>query len=220
MHGTPMLMDEPTDGEHRLGPPVVSDTPVGNIPIYYCRITLTPDIHADESILKVSYVGNSPTYFECLDLDQFIKDHAGSFGSRIESLVEVDDHPTPLDFAIDTPCHVVFHLNPIWNWKLRNFSDGAMTTKQPTDNRYTALRHFDHSGTQVGTDDDDDIIPLLACFTANARETTVIHDKFNLHMRFLFKDSAATPNVTKILDVKFDPDIQNNGGHGLIDSEG
>jgi len=135
---------------------------------------------------------------EAVDL---INDFARASGPEVHQLVQ----RTPLDFAIGKKCFIALKLYGNF-WEFSRRSAGAVRTKDDFDRRYYRLRLHENSGRSA-----------CVSFCAEEPENHVnkVRHGINLYVDFIRTENGEVLR----LPVTIDPDIENKGGHGLIDGE-
>jgi hypothetical protein len=180
-------------------------------PVYDCHhfpITIgydTPKKSSKKgSVLRFKYLTPSQMgSSEKHKVADFAKLIAGKFPGR-QPLVE-----TPLDIRVGTPCHIIFELDPTWNWSFR-CDTGAITTKGGVEHRYVNLQYYNSKGEHIPSPKKNQDCKMVS-ITAVPRAVREQIDHFNIKLRFTMMEAGKK----KTLDVTFDPDINNSGGNGF-----
>lgn len=123
--------------------------------------------------------------------------------------------PSPLDFTIYSPCHVVLELDRSKNWQFMKGS-AAIRMKDDCKSRYANLFHStknNPNGTPTSSSATErcNIIHFCATDPEPPMQSNCTPDPSNLYIEFFQTDDNS--NITRVLPIVIDPDIQNSGPH-------
>lgn len=145
------------------------------------------------------------------DLNKFLSDKLNS-GSLYS--LPIGKTPSPLDFEVYSPCHVVLELESTLNWRFMQGYPAIKMKKTGCKDRYINLFHStpdNVNGTADSSPPDKrcNIIHFCANNPKLSSGDPPYDDPSNLYVEFF--QTTGNPAVYKVMPLVLDPDIKDGG---------